>query len=758
MTTRSLRNTFGDPMRLRFKHLALCAALLVGCSNPAEPKGGDPATNGPTTNGPTTEPSNVDTTANEELERLRDELAELQGLDADGFVAQFDPQLKVGVSYDPVAADNLDIIQASALQLTDGELDVLGEHGLVISKHHQFPSFVYGYETLYMQDLPLYISADSILHAVHRSYDAILQMVEMNTLIPELHALLTAMRAELASGALDDYPAAVRADVDFYLAVALSLLEDEAAAPVAGGDAARVAEFVQGAMDAEGMAEVKLFDSQRLFDFSQFEPRGHYTETEELMRYFRATMWLGRVDLRIVEPNMRNELVFHRNQLEMAYAIEALIDDASAKRWALIHDTIGAFVGEPDNMILPELDALLAAVGVDDASALAGIDDQTIVDAVQKHGFGTQRISSHIMISGIHGESKPLSAIFLLFGQRYVIDSHVFSNVVYDRVQGDVKRMMPDPLDVAFGALGNDQAGVLLGGQLREYGYAPDLAAMRLLTDAHGDDYWTSNLYNLWVGALRTLSPGEEAADPTAHGLPEIAGTEAWGRRVLNTQLASWAELRHDTLLYAKQSYTSGASCEFPDAYVDPYPEFYAAIGAFAVHGLAMLEELGYGGEARVTEYFNHLQETMALLEEMAEYQRTGQPYTAEMLAFVNQAVVVHEGCGSPADAEGWYPQLFLHRLLGVEYDPTIADVHTQPTDETGNPVGKVLHVGTGMPRLMVVTAETCEGPRAYAGLASSYFEVITSDFERLNDETWGATLMTSPPDDVAWMRDLQTP
>jgi hypothetical protein len=30
-----------------------------------------------------------------------------------------------------------------------------------------------------------------------------------------------------------------------------------------------------------------------------------------------------------------------------------------------------------------------------------------------------------------------------------------------------------------------------------------------------------------------------------------------------------------------------------------------------------------------------------------------------------------------------------------IEFDPTIADVHTQPTDAAGNPVGHVLHVGT---------------------------------------------------------------
>jgi hypothetical protein len=94
----------------------------------------------------------------------------------------------------------------------------------------------------------------------------------------------------------------------------------------------------------------------------------------------------------------------------------------------------------------------------------------------------------------------------------------------------------------------------------------------------------------------------------------------------------------------------------------------------------------------------------------------------------------------------------------GGEYDPTIADVHTQPTDEAGNPVGKVLHVGTGMPRLMVVSVDGRGGPQAYAGLVSSYFEQITGDFQRLDDPTWAATVQSMGPADVPWMKDLILP
>ena len=69
--------------------------------------------------------------------------------------------------------------------------------------------------------------------------------------------------------------------------------------------------------------------------------------------------------------------------------------------------------------------------------------------------------------------------------------------------------------------------------------------------------------------------------------------------------------------------------------------------------------------------------------------------------------------------------------------------------------MGKVLHVGTGYPRMMVVVAENCSGPRVYAGPVSSYYETITSDFNRLTDIDWKTTVVEKPPADVPWMNYL---
>ena len=111
--------------------------------------------------------------------------------------------------------------------------------------------------------------------------------------------------------------------------------------------------------------------------------------------------------------------------------------------------------------------------------------------------------------------------------------------------------------------------------------------------------------------------------------------------------------------------------------------------------------------------------------------------------------------CTTIKRPSGWYPNLFYDRDSADKQDTVIADVHTQPADETGAMVGKVLHVGTGFPRLMVVTFNTCSGPRAYAGVVSAYHETITQNFQRLTDEQWSTQIAASPPAEVPWIADL---
>lgn len=694
-----------------------------------------------------------------ERQRVLSLLDEVAGVDAAGLQQRYPASFADAPTYDPESLRGLSLIQASTLALNETELTALTRKGFVVSDRLSFPSFAYGYQNIYADDLPVYVSADSILDAIHRSYEDILQSLEVELLSSELSALLGGMRTRLGSGVGAELGADAVRDADVFLTVAASLATGQLQQAGAGGDQALIENLVKAAEAHDGWHQPTLFGVMRDEDFSQYEPRGHYADAPVLQRYFRAMMWLGRIDFRLLETQSDGTQVFRRRQLEGMLLLNELVDAQLMPHFSSIDDTLQAFVGEPDYMVLGQVPALLEALGVTSAAAVAQVPDETIVAEILAGGYGTQRISSHIMINGLHGAGTlPLSASFALMGQRYVVDSHVFSNVVFDRVaNGSVKRMMPSPLDVGFAALGNNQAAQLLAPEFESYAYAPDLGAMRVLVDDHPREFWQKNLYNLWLDSLRALSPTTEVDVQ----LPPVAQSEPWGRRLLGAQLASWAQLRHDTILYAKQSYTGGVECEFPDAYVDPYPELYARIQAYGELGESLLQSLSIptnpGLKNLLQEHFQKVASVARTLGEIAQYQLSGTALTAEMMSFVNQAVVLDQGCGDPSIRAGWYAQLFFNTGAAPDYDPTIADVHTQPTDEVGSPVGRVLHVATGMPRLMVVAVDTCTGPRAYAGLSSSYFEKTTERFERLNDEDWANSIRAANPDDVSWLSDVVT-
>ncbi|MEY4550153.1 MAG: hypothetical protein RL685_6348 [Pseudomonadota bacterium] len=729
----------------------------AGSTAGAAPRVQDPGP--PTTQPPLPTDSTLPASLTAEYAQSRPELApliadvsRLRQLNAEQLLTEFPVAAARPLGYSPGSAEFLDRIQDSALALNDAELTVLESNGFAISSRRQFPSFLRGYAAIYMEHLPVYVSADAILDALHRSYDDILATLE-SSMTSELWTLLEQWRTRVDTVRTSDQ---AKQDLALYLDVARELLGSADGGRVSKiTSSAQARQLAQRARDAQGIAQLPLFGTERLLDFSQFEPRGHYVDG--LQNYFRAMMWLGRVDFRLLETQTDGSVLFRRSQYEAALALHQLQDEATKQLWSHIDDTVRAFVGESDYMTVPQLAQL-----VDDLGGLEGAlnaSDLAVATAIRDGGYGAQQIASHLMVNDGNVATLPLNRSFALFGQRYVADSHVFSEVVYDRIAG---RMMPNPLDAAFAALGNNQA-LRLSTDLRAYPQLPGaLGGMRHLIDEHPESFWQANLYNLWSSALRALSPVSAGAADTG-GLPSVTGTEAWGRRLLNTQLGSWAQLRHDTVLYAKQSYSGIPGCDFPDAYIEPYPDFFAALVRYAERG-ALLAALS-GSEPLqqlITDYFSNLRSTAARLEQMAEQQRTGTPHTAEQLAFINDAVRVLQsegGCVVTEYADGWYSDLFFQPDSSLARDPTITDVHTQPADATGNIVGRVLHVGTGLPRLMAVTVDTCSGPRAYVGLAYAYHEQVTEQFERLTDEVWNERLDSAvPPAEVPWMQDLIAP
>lgn len=643
--------------------------------------------------------------------------------------------------------------------LTSYEELLLERHGFVVTERVHPSSFGGGFLEVYEADLPVFIATDAVLHALHMSYDAILRDLETGVLLPALQRSLAAMHAalpELAQRHAEQPALApMLADVDVYLTVARRLLAgpgEPLPTAMLAGTGGQVDGLLTNINRAD-LAPVVLFGAPRWVDFSQFTPRGHYTQDPELTRYFRAMMWLGRTELYLDVP-VGAEANLSPEQLTRQTIDALLLEELATRSGAdadlsAIDRLLTAFVGAQDNLTLAELREVRVETGVDDPVALLdpAVSAQFRARAAAR---GTQRILAQVLFKDPLSTERVAGApAFLLLGQRFLVDAYVFANVVYDKIPGEVFRGLPSSLDALF-ALGNDPSIQLLDEELTAYGYAPNLAALRYLVDAQDAAFWEQSLYNGWLQAIRTLNPPADRS-----GLPPFMQTQAWWLQKMNTQLAAWAQLRHDNLLYAKQSYTVGVTCFYPATYVEPVPAFYAAVGRFADHAGRILGDTGTRGaapwvQARIARYFEGMAAIADTLGAVARKELAGTPFTEAETRFL-QTVVYSESsqqdCG-PRTFGGWYTRLFYgggEDLL--QPDLVIADVHTQPTDEGGSMVGKVLHVGTGPLDLAVVVAQTPgRGAFAFAGPVLSFQEHVTLDFERLTDEQWQGIAREATP------------
>lgn len=647
------------------------------------------------------------------------------------------------------------------LGFSEFEKETLLDQKFIVSGRDQFEraemaSVGHLLAKIWHDDLPVFINSDLLLHAFHMSYDAILKDIEQTVIIGRLEEALEQMRDRLPKlrAQYEENTVILDAvnDMDIYFTIALDLLVEEDIRPVFEENKAEITKLMQY-IETEKPACYPLFSStSRTIDFSQFTPRGHYTDTEKLERYFKSMIWLGRTEFYLIAPESDDSQKQKPEDIRRQIIASVLITNLAYESGAIeklteIDEIILAMVGESDNVKIEHIKELTEETGLSSPLQLTRLEEcERFKEALANKPYAGQKILSQILMSDPMDleQIKPSSA-FMLMGQRFVIDSYVFSNVVYDRIifnNKKVLRMMPSSLDVLF-ALGNNAAADLLKPEFERYPYMTNLASLRYLIDSYGEDFWSSSMYNGWLDMIRSLNPPDQASRGK---FPEFMQTPAWWQSKMNTQLASWAQLRHDNLLYAKQSYTGGVSCSFPHIFVEPVPEFFASlkrIGETSLNRLGGFLQQSPDDQSpekylkeRIKDYFDKLIVTGDTLETIAFKELSGEPLNDSEGRFLESFFYEDGMCG--IFANGWYPRLFYIMDDITKADFIVADVHTQPTDEAGNPVGKVLHVGTGPFNIGAVITENEKGEATtYAGVFMSYYEHISLNFDRLTDERW---------------------
>ena len=649
-----------------------------------------------------------------------------------------------------------------ALNLGPAQRISVLERGFVLVRWGAFDDFSEAYEAL-PPTVPVYVTADTVLHAYHVLFDTTLAQIEEQKIYPDLVAVTRTMMEEslaLSRGSQGEVAEAARRNAA-YFAVALSLLDPDFEPP------SEVADVVEAELDLieahEGLKKSPLFWYEE--DYSQYVPRGHYTRSETLQRYFKAMMWYGRMAFLIrggpsgfVTREQARTLTLQASLISAAMPAVRLEDGRTAGEvWSDIYSVTAFFVGFADDLTPYDyLEALRQLFGdsVDPAQIPGRIDEVRALVA----GMGRPRIyggTGNCIVYPPFDEEDlaqclDASAGMRFMGQRYVPDSYVFQRLITPSVglytgsdepftlgltPGGPARVFPRGLDW-FAVVGSEAAlNVIRGEGDADYErYEEVLARLREEFSNLSEGDWSRNLYWSWLDALRIL------ASPRPEGYPAYMRDEAWERRQLMAALASWAELRHDTILYAKQSYTPRLAAAPPSpaerpAFVEPIPELYDRLLALTRQTREGLRSLGYLTE----DVDRRLAGMEDLLENLARISRV--ELAGERLGREDVRYLLHVGDVLDGILEG----------LSERSRSTVmvADVHT---DLNSN---MALEEGVGLLDLVVVAFPTPDGTYVAAGPVLTYYEFKHPISDRLTDESWREMLAQGPPELPIWISDL---
>ena len=669
------------------------------------------------------------------------------------------------------------------------EMGLFMTNGFVVSERLGSASFGDAYYRIFNADLPVFVTADSVLHAWHRSYQSMLEELEDLQLSVQLERILTNMSAQLPQtwqqyghGPLSNSIL----DADYFLTVARSLWATQQVASALGhSDVEQQVSSTLEAINSQNLVEYfPIFGSTRAgIDFSQFVVRGHYTDSDRLSRYFRTMMWCSRIDLRLATfpPDQEDDI----RQLGTAVVMNYLLNQSGEfKDWAALEQVTRMFVGVTDSMTFAQLGDLLANAAINSPADVPDLLTLTNLQTRLLSGeVGVHAIQGEFLFSPYSREQLKLPRSFTLCGQKFVMDSWAFSQTVFDRVlwtpdygtnimSGKVNHRKPSCLDAAFAVLGNNQVvPELVARMTNENGvpfrdgphlpYQHNLLAVRDAVEQQDPGVWTDNIYNGWLGALRALSA------PTTDGIyPESMRTRAWAMKTLETQLASWTELRHDTLLYVKQSYTASIVCGYPAGFVEPRPEFWHRMGilanltANAISTLAVDANFAAARSNQLTFLTNFVAQTVTL-ESISQKELAQQPLSLDETAFLQNVVELVSAYSNYRQWDGWYPKLFYKSLSFPTiwalppcdlWDPLVADVHTDAPDPlfSGDP-GAVIHDAVANINLLLIAVDNGPDRMIYAGPVLSHYEFELPGVTRMTDEQWKAQVLAdqkpSPPE-----------
>jgi hypothetical protein len=722
------------------------------------------------------------------------------------FVSLYTPtnQYLPQITFDPTTADFWNQFLAAGFNLNTNEFAVFQTNGFVVSGRLGTYSFADSFYKVFIHDLPVFFSCDAALHAWHRSYMSMLEEVEEVFLAKRLQSVFQGMAGQTSTLYSQAGGTPLRngvLDADYFIAVGRSLVTGTNNYGSLGQNARVLAALT--AITNLQPVNFNLFGTNRWVDFSQFQVRGHYETSQRLQQYFRAMTWCGQIDFRFTGSTNDNSL----RELSGAVAMHLLLKNSGQfSNWKQMDDIVQMFVGVPDSLNFAQLSDLMTAAGV---ASPANLPNQAALLNLQSNlltgQLGVQQVQSGYFFSPLTRQQIKLPRSFTVLGQRFVPDAWAMGKCVFDQIIWDedgvpsfhdkVMRRVPSALDIAFSVLGNDQPVPDIASRIANangvlwrdgYPYQHNLAAARRVMDLQDSAVWTNNIYYCLLGCLRELS-----APTTGPEYPDALRTRAWGMKTLNTQLASWTELRHDTVLYVKQPYTGEIMCSYPDGFIEPRVSFWERMRDMALRTRDLVATLPKTGDfvfepnqpgdisftnSIGTIYTNRIQflenfaARMSTLRDISVKELNRQALSSDEVSFIQSLIEDPDLYGNGIrNFSGWYPALCYSNARAAYggwysssdiWDALVTDVHTDPPEPLVGDPGCILHEGVGAVQLLMVAVNWGPGDAAvYAGPVMSHYEFELGPTTRDTDSQWKSDLRAgNAPPTPDWTRSYWVP
>lgn len=625
---------------------------------------------------------------------------------------------------------------------TEEQQKHLATHAFYI-QHSYGDEFFQLYEGNRYADAPSFITTDSVLHNYHLVFDQLLKRLEETKLIAEEKSLAQAM----LNGSIAQYNAlkgtewenAAQRNIGFF-AIALKLVDPSTKLPdTAPAETQKELDLIakheviaESPLINRGAVYTEKFDtpygalSKEALkeDYTQYIPRGHYTKSAELKNYFKSMMWLGRITFTFEKPDLV------RSSLLMTQFINKPETQAS---WERLYEPINFFVGKSDDVAYYQVKDIYEQVytGGERADTKQLVSDSAkftnFVNELRK--LDPPQINSMpIFNKDIQPDRKKVIQGFRFMGQRFTIDASIFQRLIDREVEG---RMLPKGLDIPA-AMGSTEALNILTemGETTKYReYSDVMNKMQTYVKAIPQENWTQNLYWGWLHVLRSLI-GEKP-----NGYPTFMRSSAWTRKELNTYLGSWTELKHDTILYAKQVYAElgGGPGEEPEqtkGYVEPNPYLYARLAS-----LLQMTHDGLDARKLLTkenaDTIDKLKTLVTSLKTISEKELTNAPLTKDEYDLIYTYGGQLEHIWTDIFAQEMAEKHQSARdFLNGNPSALVADVATDPN-------GEVLEEGTGHVDEIYVVVPIEGKLYLTKGGVYSYYEFTMPIANRMTDESW---------------------